>query len=302
MSASSNIWRRVYAAITRDYKKEIHKVNKQLVVLTTSDLENMHKIQLNMLIEFDKICRRNNIKYILDAGTLLGAVRHKGFIPWDDDIDVRMLRDDYEKFCVVANKELPETMFFQNYKNDKGYPWMYSKIRMKGTKAVRIGQDRLNMEEGIYMDIFPCDGVPDDNKKKKKHNRLAKIYRKILYARIGKYSCDKWYERLWWSLVCVIPRSYVYKQSDKLVKKYTEHNCKRVGTIGWHELPDVNGFLNGYFTDLTEVEFEGHMFYAPRDWDGFLTYSFGKDYMQLPPVEQRFKDPGLVEFNLGDNF
>ena len=145
-------------------------MNKQLVVLTTSDLENMHKIQLNMLIEFDKICRRNNIKYILDAGTLLGAVRHKGFIPWDDDIDVRMLRDDYEKFCVVANKELPETMFFQNYKNDKGYPWMYSKIRMKGTKAVRIGQDRLNMEEGIYMDIFPCDGVPDDNKKKKKHN------------------------------------------------------------------------------------------------------------------------------------
>ena len=139
-------------------------------------------------------------------------------------------------------------------------------------------------------------------KKKKKHNGLAKIYRKILYARIGKYSCDKWYERLWWSLVCVIPRSYVYKQSDKLVKKYTEHNCKRVGTIGWHELPDVNGFLNGYFTDLTEVEFEGHMFYAPRDWDGFLTYSFGKDYMQLPPVEQRFKDPGLVEFNLGDNF
>ncbi len=277
-------------------------MNKQLVVLTTSDLENMHKIQLNMLIEFDKICRRNNIKYILDAGTLLGAVRHQGFIPWDDDIDVRMLRDDYEKFCVVANKELPETMFFQNYKNDKGYPWMYSKIRMKGTKAVRIGQDRLNMEEGIYMDIFPCDGVPDDNKKKKKHNRLAKIYRKILYARIGKYSCDKWYERLWWSLVCVIPRSYVYKQSDKLVKKYTEHNCKRVGTIGWHELPDVNGFLNGYFTDLTEVEFEGHMFYAPRDWDGFLTYSFGKDYMQLPPVEQRFKDPGLVEFNLGDNF
>ena len=105
MSASSNIQRRVYAAITRDYKKEIHKVNKQLVVLTTSDLENMHKIQLNMLIEFDKICRRNNIKYILDAGTLLGAVRHKGFIPWDDDIDVRMLRDDYEKFCVVANKE-----------------------------------------------------------------------------------------------------------------------------------------------------------------------------------------------------
>ena len=268
----------------------------------TSMMKRAWAGQMEVLQTIREICERHNILWFADYGTLLGAVRHKGFIPWDDDIDVRMLRDDYEKFCVVANKELPETMFFQNYKNDKGYPWMYSKIRMKGTKAVRIGQDRLNMEEGIYMDIFPCDGVPDDNKKKKKHNRLAKIYRKILYARIGKYSCDKWYERLWWSLVCVIPRSYVYKQSDKLVKKYTEHNCKRVGTIGWHELPDVNGFLNGYFTDLTEVEFEGHMFYAPRDWDGFLTYSFGKDYMQLPPVEQRFKDPGLVEFNLGDNF
>lgn len=275
-------------------------MNKRLVVLTDNELKQMHKIQLNMLIEFDKVCRNNNIKYILDAGTLLGAIRHKGFIPWDDDIDVRMLRDDYEKFCVVANKELPDKMFFQNYKNDKGYPWLYSKIRMKGTKAVRIGQDKLNMEDGIYMDIFPCDGVPDDNKEKIRHNRLAKIYRKILYARIGKHTCDKWYERLWWTLVCIIPRSYVYKHSDKLVKKYTEYNCKKVGTIGWHEPPDVNGFQVSYFTNLTEVEFEGHMFYAPKDWNGFLTYSFDKDYMELPPVEQQFKDPELVEFDLGN--
>ena len=85
-------------------------MNKRLVVLTDNELKQMHKIQLNMLIEFDKVCRNNNIKYILDAGTLLGAIRHKGFIPWDDDIDVRMLRDDYEKFCVVANKELPDKM------------------------------------------------------------------------------------------------------------------------------------------------------------------------------------------------
>ena len=99
-------------------------MNKQLVVLTTSDLENMHKIQLNMLIEFDKICRRNNIKYILDAGTLLGAVRHKGFIPWDDDIDVRFKREEYEKFYEACKKDLDNEHFFlQEYRTDPNYRW-----------------------------------------------------------------------------------------------------------------------------------------------------------------------------------
>ena len=118
-------------------------------VLNEEETRKMHNIQLEMMIELDKICRKHNIKYILEGGSLLGAVRHKGFIPWDNDMDVRMLRPDYERFCEIANKELPQGIFFQSYNTDPGYPWLYGKLRKQGTKAVRLGQDRLKMESGI---------------------------------------------------------------------------------------------------------------------------------------------------------
>lgn len=160
-------------------------------VLNEEETRKMHNIQFKMMIELDKICRKHNIKYILDGGSLLGAVRHKGFIPWDLDMDVRMLRPDYERFCEIANKELPQGIFFQSYNTDPGYPWLYGKLRNQETKAVRLGQDRLKMESGIWLDIFPSDGVPDNNAEKRIHNVIAKLCRKTLYARTARYITNK---------------------------------------------------------------------------------------------------------------
>lgn len=269
-------------------------------VMTPEELRKMQLIQLKILEEFDRVCRKNNIKYIMDAGTLLGAVRYKGFIPWDDDIDVRMLRSEYDKFCKIAGNELSENVFFQNYQNDPKYPWIYSKIRMKGTRAVRLEQEKMGMKDGVFIDIFPCDGVPSDLSKLKKHSKKAKLYRKILYARLARHSKQKFYQRWFWSLICIIPKKCVYTRVELLGKKYNEINCNKVGCLGWHAPKDVNGFKKEFFTNLTELEFEGKMFLAPKDWDGFLRYSFGDNYMTPPPKDKQKASSPLSYFYLGN--
>ena len=268
--------------------------------LNPEELRKMQIIQLGIFEEFDRVCRENNIKYIMDAGTLLGAVRHKGFIPWDDDIDIRMTRTEYEKFCKIANNKLENGVYFQNYDNDPHYPWLYSKVRKEGTRAVRLGQEHMKMKDGVFIDIFPCDGVPSDPKELKKHSKSTMICRKILYSRTAKYMKEKWYERFFWSCVSLVPRSLVYSKIEKLAKRYNENNCSRVGCMGWHAPKDVNGFDIRYFTELTELEFEGKMFLAPKDWDGFLRYSFGDDYMTPPPVDKRGTTAPLSYFYLGE--
>ena len=130
--------------------------------LTPEELRAVQLIELELLKETDRICRKYNIHYSIVGGTMLGAVRHQGFIPWDDDVDVGFLRPDYEKFREYLEKELDhERFYFQDHRNTPGYRWGYGKLRRRNTEYVRLGQDHLPYGQGVFIDLFPYDSVPN---------------------------------------------------------------------------------------------------------------------------------------------
>lgn len=193
--------------------------------------DELRRLQLNlleMLIEIDRICRKYNINYSLDGGTLLGAVRHGGFIPWDDDIDVIMRREEYQKFYKACRKDLDKTRFFlQEYRTDRHYRWGYEKLRRKGTEFVRLGQEHLKSVGGIFVDIFVVDNVPDHPAARRLHLFACFIMRKLLYAELGMQNADSLFLRKWYRILYkVVPRDTVFQWRNRIAKKVQQKKDK----------------------------------------------------------------------------
>ena len=129
-------------------------------------MNELQQIDSDLLKEYIDFCEKHNLTYFLMAGTLLGAIRHKGFIPWDDDIDVAMPREDYDRFCELAAKEFTGDIFFQSYKTDKHFPYVFSKLRNTNTTFIEAVYKHVDMNHGVYIDIFPIDGISKHNANK----------------------------------------------------------------------------------------------------------------------------------------
>lgn len=256
-----------------------------------SDNEMLRKLQLTefeMLVEFDRICRKHNINYSLDAGTLLGAVRHKGFIPWDNDVDVMMTREEYERFFEKCQTELDTDSFFlQEFRTDHGYRWGYSKLRRNGTLFLREGQEDLNCHHGVFVDIFIIDNVPDGYFSRRVHHVFCYIIRKGLYSVVGCKSAENMVKRFIYKLASFIPISF-WKNALKKAQKAAKG--KRTQLISRLTFPYGNqikyGLSSDYYDEYTELEFEGKQFMVVKEYDRYLRELYG-DYMILPPVEQR---------------
>ena len=128
--------------------------------LSPEQFRRMQLTELDMLVEFDRVCRENNLAYVLFGGSLLGAIRHQGYIPWDDDADIGMLREDYDCFKKHLNELNPSICYFQDHDTDPEYRWGYGKLRRTGTKYIRVGQEHLKCKTGIFVDVFPMDDIP----------------------------------------------------------------------------------------------------------------------------------------------
>lgn len=261
----------------------------EMLSLTPETIRKMQLLELEMLVEVDRICRKNGIKYSLDGGTMLGAVRHKGFIPWDDDADVIFSRHEYAKFYSACKKDLDtERFFLQEYRTDPNYRWGYAKMRRKGTEFVRTNQEHMKYVTGICIDIFPEDNVPDGFLQRRIYYGINYCIRKILYSELGMVTEKKAWKRIMYRLLYKIPRNLLFRIRNTMA---THYNKKTTELIAHTMYPNPGptckyGMPATSLADFEQMEFEGMMFSVSKDWDNFLRLSYG-DYMTLPPEEKR---------------
>lgn len=259
-----------------------------MIYLTEEQLNRLHVIQLDMLLEVRRICTKHNIKYSLIGGTLLGAVRHEGFIPWDDDADVGMLREDYEKFRIMCETELDrEKYYFQDDRNTESYRWGYGKLRRKNTLFLRENQKHLNFGQEIFIDIFPLDYTPDNMLLRYVHMFRCFCIRKILWAPVGAVVEKNRIKRVLYRRLEKIPKERVYRYYYKYISSRRPCNTVRLNLFPTRR---PYGFPISYFEEMKEVIFEGEIFMGSVYWHEYLQKKYG-DYMKLPPLEERKVHP-----------
>lgn len=259
----------------------------------TEKMERLHKLELQIALEIRRICEKHNIPYFLTAGTLLGAVRHGGFIPWDDDMDLGMLRENYERFLEVCPEELGEEYMLQTWDTDPNYPFSFAKIRLKGTHIVEGFSEYTDPEKnGLFVDIFPFDSVPDDPAQRKKQACAYFFCKRLLWIKKGmgvnmKKGSIKQKLKYYGFRVIAGMLSYdgILKHYKKIQTRYNHLKTEKVVTDGSYTY-EKESLFRYWVTDLAQVSFEGDSFTSFREKEAYLAYFYG-DYMKLPPVEKR---------------
>ena len=256
--------------------------------LTDREIKNA---ELTILKQFAEFCEDKSLRYSLAYGTLIGAVRHKGFIPWDDDIDVIMPRPDYDEFItLVSEGAFPSSLVVSSTELD-GAPQPFAKVVNPQIKVVS-GRDREDIDERLWIDVFPIDGLPSSNIKCCFIFFLAKVFGQLSVISLLDHKYDHpGYLKIAIVLLSPISRIVPFEKWSSRVlhwlnRRITFGSSDYAGLIGWGSGVRER-FPVEYFTDLTTASFEGSTFNIPRHYDEMLRSIYGDDYMQLPPEEKR---------------
>ncbi len=241
-----------------------------------------HQSALKLLLEeFDRVCKILDIPYILFAGTMLGAVRHQGFIPWDDDLDILMLRKDYERFLDNAESVLNNRFFLQK-EFSAHWPLFFSKLRLKGTTCLEKYHPKdLKTQHGVYIDIFPCDNASKHSLGRK----LQFISSKVVIAKALKkrgYETNSSTKKIFMSICSFLPASLFRR-----IATHAPENSKYVHSF-FAAAKDYskNIFPREFISQRTEAYFEGKPYPISKEYDKLLKILYG-DYMTLPSQEER---------------
>lgn len=273
------------------------------------DQVTLHKVQkelLQILKDFDDICSKHHLTYWLEGGTCLGAVRHNGFIPWDDDVDVGMLRRDYEKFMKIAPSEFGDTYFLENWNVESGYGLPFAKVRKNGTRYVEAGSQNAHCHHGFYLDIFPYDNYPDNEEDLKKVKHTTEWVSRMILMKCGYtpwlnggFSLKRYLLYLPVRIMALFHNTKKLKHEYDLVAQIA--NGSSTGKI--YSSAYITGkdcpCRSEVFQSFERHKFEDCEFLIPRRWDEYLTAQFG-DYMKLPPVEERENRHTILNLDFGE--
>lgn len=250
--------------------------------------EECKQIQVNILVEVARICKENGLKYCLAYGTLLGAVRHKGFIPWDDDIDIFLMREDYEKLAeIMKEKKDCEWLDYVDGSNSLNYYYPFAKAVDNRTLAKQVDN---HTEHGIWVDIFPLDTVPLDEKRCASFLRRNQFLRNWILAMTTDFSkpahVNKFFAKFILNLLAIlVGKERLYHYTIKYNKKYVGKNTGFVACLSTPYVKKERMEKNK-LSETVDLPFENVFFSAPKEWDWYLKKLYG-DYMQLPPEDKR---------------
>lgn len=260
--------------------------------ISDEDLQRLKQVELGILDEFLRICNANNIKYFLVGGTLLGAVRHGGFIPWDDDIDISMIRSEYDRFIEACKTQLSSEYALQCFDTEANCGLVFAKIRKNGTVMSEDYSSHIAMNQGIWIDVFVYDAVPAGLKARQRHLRKVSFLKNLYIVKCGYkmppgksvvFKCVYFAAKaiaapLTLDSIISKLKSAFYKYADDPTAKYFPFGGAYAAE---KELQDLD-----YLNNLSPIEFEGRRCLSFANPGEYLSRLYG-DYMKLPPVEKR---------------
>jgi len=267
------------------------------------ELKKVQIVALTILKEVARICDQENISYFIIGGTALGAVRHGGFIPWDDDIDIGMTRENYEKFLRISPGKLGKDYFLQHYSTESVTPFYFAKVRMNNTLFVEDYCKDLPIHHGIFLDIFPYDNIPDNIALRENHRRKVKFYSELFISKSMKdvFTSVKSFcwamklivrRSLYLALFC-ISKQVLFRILDKANRKYNTVECQYVNYVKYPFLK----IRKESITSLEKIVFEDTVFSCCKNLNEYLSDHFG-NYMKLPEPEKRVNHrPVIIEFS-----
>ena len=256
--------------------------------------KEMKKILIEMMDYLDDICKKNIISYSLGGGSLLGAIRHKGFIPWDDDVDIVLKREDYNRLIKLL-RDTNHSEYILLDKSTKNYRYNYSKLCYVNSYHKSYTKDPKEM--GVFIDIFPLDNIPDiDFDEKIFNTEITKMKKNINFSNFSVYNAGGNFLKSVIKSVVFFPRCLMSRRLgtteqqveklDKYSQSYNHSNTDFCGCIGSPYFPGKERFKSNIFDSYMTVEFEGRNYSIITEYDQYLTQLYG-DYMSLPPMEKR---------------
>ena len=258
----------------------------------TKDIKEVWAIEIDLLMQLDEVCKKHNLKYYITDGTMLGTVRHKGFIPWDDDIDVTMFRDDYEKLLKVAETEFKYPYFLQTEYSDPGCLRGHAQLRNSATTGIlKTEEGKYKFNQGLFLDVFVMDNVIDDKKLYEQQKKDAEKYRKraVKYARWSTryYKQNTWQSKVKGILYPVVNtflrktklEEKNFRKFEEVCKRYNNMETKYVTTLEFSfDIERWGKRLKSYFNKVEYMPFEFIKLPISVDYDEMLRNDYG-DYM-----------------------